>query len=140
MTTTIERTDQADEATKLPDWVNHTPNDHSYSLLMIENDEAGIQTVDLSRAEFIALKSHVASMRGYMPEGFADRFRAIAARGDYKNDYEDQHELAINIENAREIYRTWPEVIVSSAKAIDDAIGPLAEGCGSFSDAQSLII
>lgn len=52
-----------------PDWVTTTPADHSYSLDMYENSDHTIQSVELTRAEFIALKEHLARMRGSKPTG-----------------------------------------------------------------------
>lgn len=49
----------------VPDWVSNTPPDHSYSLSMYENSDAAIEEIELTRAEYIMLKTHIATMRGY---------------------------------------------------------------------------
>ena len=46
------------------EWANETPPDHSYSLDMYENSDVSIQSVELTREEFIKLKAHLAEMRG----------------------------------------------------------------------------
>jgi hypothetical protein len=48
-----------------PDWVTDTPPDHSYSIDMYENSDATIQNIEITRTEFLALKEHLARMRGY---------------------------------------------------------------------------
>ena len=48
----------------VPEWVNETPPDHSYSLDMYQNSDVSIQSVELTREEFITLKVHLAEMRG----------------------------------------------------------------------------
>ena len=52
-------------APEMPGWVASIPPDHSYSLDMYANGDVSVQVVDLTRAEFIALKEHLAGMRGY---------------------------------------------------------------------------
>jgi hypothetical protein len=56
----------------IPDWVNETPRDHEYSLVMAEpvNGE-WMQDINLSRDEFIALKGILAVTRGYPLESKA---------------------------------------------------------------------
>jgi hypothetical protein len=48
-------------------WVNETPPDHCYSLDMYENSDHSIDSVEMTRAEYIALKQHLATMRGLYP-------------------------------------------------------------------------
>ena len=49
-----------------PAWVTDTPKDSEYVLEMFDfgSGEAA-QTVEVTRAEFLALKRHLARMRGY---------------------------------------------------------------------------
>lgn len=51
---------------EIPAWVNDTPPDHSYSLTMFQNSDSSIQDIELTREEYIALKEHLAAMRGYV--------------------------------------------------------------------------
>jgi hypothetical protein len=49
--------------TKTPDWVTTTPPDHFYSLDMYANGDVTVQSIELTRAEFIVLKEHLARVR-----------------------------------------------------------------------------
>lgn len=51
----------------VPEWANETPPDHSYSLDMYQNSDVSIQSVELTRQEYIKLKVHLAEMRGLTP-------------------------------------------------------------------------
>jgi len=61
-----EKTKQAKEAapSAMPDWVDLTPEDILYDLAMY-NDHGGGQEIEITREEFIALKQHLAALRGY---------------------------------------------------------------------------
>jgi hypothetical protein len=52
------------EPNPLPDWLTETPYECEYSLLMYGPDQ-NEQEVHMARAEYIALKQHLAEMRGY---------------------------------------------------------------------------
>jgi hypothetical protein len=47
-------------------WLEYTPEECEYTLLMEDADQQGqhLQEVNLTRAEFIALKAHLAELRG----------------------------------------------------------------------------
>ena len=47
-----------------PEWVTETLAEHTYSLEMFESNDSSIQSIDMSRAEYIAIKQHLATMRG----------------------------------------------------------------------------
>jgi hypothetical protein len=52
------------------DWLADTPRETEYSLEMCDPDGNLVQGVDLTRAEFIELKRHLAAQRGYRaPDG-----------------------------------------------------------------------
>ena len=44
-----------------------TPPDHSYCLDMYENNDVSIDSYEMTRAEYIALKQHLAGLRGLIP-------------------------------------------------------------------------
>ncbi|MCU1338908.1 MAG: hypothetical protein JWO19_4489 [Bryobacterales bacterium] len=47
------------------DWTKYTPDPHGYALIMTApNQHCETQDVELTREEFIALKAHLAKMRG----------------------------------------------------------------------------
>ena len=49
----------------IPAWVNKTPDDNSYGLVMHGWEGAEIDGVDLTREEYIWLKQQLAAKRGY---------------------------------------------------------------------------
>ena len=52
-----------------PDWVNETPAEAVYSLEMWDSDSTAVEDIYLTRAEYVALKQHLAAMRGIAPAG-----------------------------------------------------------------------
>lgn len=55
-----------------PDWVSKMPNETKYWLTMDHGEGENVQEVELSRAEFIALKAHLAKLRGYAGASLLD--------------------------------------------------------------------
>src|SRR5687768_7914909 len=51
----------------VPEWAETTPADHSYSLDMYENGDHSVQTIEITREEFIEVKQYIARMRGFLP-------------------------------------------------------------------------
>jgi hypothetical protein len=51
----------------VPEWVNDTPPDHEYDLMMFEGNDIEAQKVKLTREEYVTLKRFLAQMRGYIP-------------------------------------------------------------------------
>jgi hypothetical protein len=54
-------------APEVPDWANNTPYETLYTIEMWQQEI--VETVDMSRAEYVALKQHLAAMRGIAPAG-----------------------------------------------------------------------
>ena len=61
---------------EVPDWATETPDEITYRIQMTEwctGNNEDIQTIGLTRSEFISLKRHLAKMRGFdlvpAPEG-----------------------------------------------------------------------
>src|ERR1022692_1574764 len=54
-------------APEVPDWANDTPYETLYTIEMWQQEI--VETVDMTRAEYIALKQHLAAMRGIAPAG-----------------------------------------------------------------------
>jgi hypothetical protein len=52
-------------APEVPDWANDTPYETLYTIEMWQQEI--VETIDLTRAEYIALKQHLATMRGLSP-------------------------------------------------------------------------
>ena len=66
-----------------PGWVNKTPPDHCYSLDMYENSDHSIDSVEMTRAEYIALKQHLAGLRGIIiPTAAVPAAEPIATQGE----------------------------------------------------------
>lgn len=55
-------------AEEVPEWATTTPEEIDYYLEMYDPNDEALQHVDLTRDEFIALKEHLAKMRGFLPE------------------------------------------------------------------------
>src|ERR1019366_6240860 len=49
------------------DWANNTPRDFDYDLMMYDKYDGERQHIALRRSEYIALKGHLAGMRGLVP-------------------------------------------------------------------------
>jgi hypothetical protein len=46
-----------------PDWVNVTPQELEYTLVMYDTDGTSVQQIEMNRAEFVALKQCLAGLR-----------------------------------------------------------------------------
>ncbi|MCC6586235.1 MAG: hypothetical protein IT168_05905 [Bryobacterales bacterium] len=51
----------------VPEWVNETPDETTYDLVMFDEGGGPAQRIELTRDEFVGLKEHLASMRGLVP-------------------------------------------------------------------------
>ena len=113
--------------TGIPDWVKETPADHLYTLTMFENSDAGIEEIQMSRAEYIALKAHLAALRGYTVGNIRDR--AINLDNDLPPGYRngDLQQNARHLENARAIYRACPELVVVKSSKLDRILATLSD-------------
>jgi hypothetical protein len=54
------------EAAQKPDWLE-TPDETEYDLVMSGEAGSSVQTVNLSREEYIALKEYLCKLRGLKP-------------------------------------------------------------------------
>ncbi len=116
---------------EIPWWVDDTTPDHTYKLIVFENGDYGRdETIDLTRAEFIALKKHLAGMRGYKI-GDVTTERACVAEihkslpEHYRLDQESQQE-ARYVEIARDLYRHSPDLVVFESETLDQHVANLA--------------
>lgn len=50
----------------LPDWLTHTPDETIYSLTMFDGGGTAVQDIEITRDEYLALKAHLANLRGYV--------------------------------------------------------------------------
>lgn len=68
--------------TPAPDWLIETPMPTHYTLTMWDDQGGNEQDVMLNRREFIALKRHLAEMRGHeVPEDIDDFFGRLVPEG-----------------------------------------------------------
>lgn len=63
--------------TEKPDWVEETPYETSYNLIMMGEDGGHLQDIELTRTEFIALKGHLAELRGLQEKHGSARETAV---------------------------------------------------------------
>jgi hypothetical protein len=103
---------------EIPYWVSDTLPEHSYRLILFENDDAGAESIEMSRAEYIHLKAHLAAMRGYVVPDLTTTFEKIGGKclDPEEKIYlsKDRQQLADQIDLARGIYRLCPEAIVTN--------------------------
>ncbi len=53
------------KAGTIPEWASRTPSEDSYALVMLNGGGGVSERVEMSRAEYIALKRQLAMMRGF---------------------------------------------------------------------------
>jgi hypothetical protein len=114
---------EVEQSKEIPDWVNDTPDEFTYDMSMWDPGGTTEENIDISRDEYIALKSHLAALRQYKIAGVGDRLRAMVRKFEEK----DTEALQLWLGWACEIYRHAPEAIVSDA-GIEAAFKGLSEG------------
>ena len=67
----------ATQPPEVEDWVNDTPYETLYTIEMWQQEI--VETIDLTRAEYIALKGHLAGLRGIIPVAAEPVTEPIAA-------------------------------------------------------------
>ncbi|MCU1330624.1 MAG: hypothetical protein JWN34_5994 [Bryobacterales bacterium] len=117
----------------IPDWVADTPEDITYNLTMFDALGGPEQNIDLTPDEFIALKEHLAAMRGYGAPQSA--FEAVvmlkASEGLNRLDtYElaDEQSAAVLLETTRDFYRCVPSLVVCPSETLDAELAEMAKG------------
>jgi hypothetical protein len=116
---------------ELPDWATKTPADHLYSLSMFENSDASIEEVHVSRDEYIALKAHLAALRGYGngddPQGLIEAISGKPITNQEKLFFSrDRQQIADQILIARGIYRLCPTAVVYDERSLVEQLRRLA--------------
>jgi len=96
--------------TESPDWVTHTPDPiETYHLAMCE-DGRDAQLIAIDRDEFIALKEHLAGVRGFhIEEQWKELVKGVpgyASEG-------DTQQLASHLETARHFYKLFPALVTA---------------------------
>lgn len=90
-------------ATTSPDWLE-TPEPDDYNICMF-SDGATIDVVDVDRSEYLALKHHLAAMRGH---GHEEQMREFSANEP------DEQQLAFRLEDAQDFYRKCPALVMGA--------------------------
>lgn len=117
-------------AQEIPDWVTSTHPEHTYQLVVFESNDSGVEEVGMTRDEYIALKHHLAAMRGYT---LTDARSAVAAiensdipeAQDYRQGGE--HQIAMHLQTARRLYRYFPEMVVWTSPEFDAELSNLTK-------------
>lgn len=113
-------------ASQIPDWVDETPDERTYELLTWEGEEgaaSAIQQVALTHLEYIALKKHLAALRGYRIGDLNARVEKLTSQ----NPAPDAQQTARSIQTAREYYRRCPDLVVFESEELDEQIEELAK-------------
>ena len=108
-----------------PDWLE-TPEER-FTLVMWGRDDSGStdHEIDISRQEFVALKMHLAAMRGYAFDGtLGERInRIIAEVGSHPGEMTAGDDQVIShIQMARAVFRRYPEMVMLAGESVDEEI------------------
>jgi hypothetical protein len=106
---------------EIPIWVTETLPELIYQLIVWEGDGSEGESVDLTRNEYIALKAHLAAMRGYKT---ITPIEAIKLVGDFCD--AGSRDSARHLQIAREIYQGHPELIMNVSEEFDAELAELA--------------
>jgi hypothetical protein len=121
------------EESEIPDWVKETPPDHMYCLDMFESGDNHVESIDLTRDEYIALKRHLAAVQGHTTGTAAGRVEELVKQMGLQESNPnlpsaDPDQVARYLIVAREFYRLCPEAVVSPKGDFDTALNEIAAG------------
>jgi hypothetical protein len=123
-------------ADPIPDWVEGTPVEPSYSLAMFDNEGNTPQEIDVTRAEYVALKRHLAAIRGYRcPDpadvhGMETILKDLATEFTYSDGSgidKDISQIARHVMVARDIFRRTPDLITYREPGLDQLLLRMSE-------------
>lgn len=113
---------------EVPDWVDETWPDHTYKMTVFASGDCSEEEIEITRHEYITLKTHLAAMRGYRAPSFADAWREMKGHDRLDAYYdEDDQQVAMHIQTARDIYRAMPHVVLVESEAFDAEVNKLAD-------------
>lgn len=107
---------------EIADWVNDTPPDNEYCLMITSESTALTpQSVDLTRNEYIALKRHLAALRGLGKIDVTESIARVSGTEVAPNitTADDQESAARDLRTARVLYRLVPDAVVIADEAVD---------------------
>jgi hypothetical protein len=85
-------------------WFAKTPDECTYSLTMYDDGGGSIQEVKLTREDYLTLKNHLGSIRGFH---YADQLAQL------KQSHEDIQQGAFDIDVAREVLAKYPALVLA---------------------------
>ena len=113
-------------AVEIPAWVEDMPLAPDFNLTMYDHYGGAEQEIDLTRDEYIALKAHLAAMRGYTVGDFQARIADLATTGPEGYRCSDLQQIASHLETARDFYRHCPDLVVFDSDELAEYIEDLA--------------
>jgi hypothetical protein len=115
----------------IPEWVNETPDECSYDLIMFDAGGGSEEEIHLSRAEYIALKKLLAAMRGYNVWSAVDCLKELRGKPlDPENNVifsPNEDQAALSMLTARAAYRLLPQAVVTTNEDFEAKLRELAE-------------
>jgi len=113
--------------TEIPEWVDKTPDPPEYDLVMWDAGGSSEENIEVTREEYIALKAHLAGMRGYRIGTAAEAVRMVMeCPGLAEYNTLDEQQIASHIETARDVYRWLPDLVVCQSAQFQAEINRLA--------------
>jgi hypothetical protein len=108
---------------RVPDWVNDTPPDNEYCLMiMSEFTTTTPQAIDLSRDEYIALKAHLAALRGYeLDRNLEERLSQVSdeIKANFHSVLPELDQVVNGLQIAREMFERCPDLVMLKSETLD---------------------
>lgn len=119
----MAKTDAKQTPAAIPEWATTTPPDHQYLLEMFESSDQSVEEVDLTRDEYIALKAHLAALRGYgVSANVAEALWAFDQCQKLHEMYggsNDAQQVIMHLQTARHFYQHLPALVVFRSELFD---------------------
>jgi hypothetical protein len=131
----VNTTTETTTTEEIPLWFSQgEPETHSYSMVMQHPDTEEISCacdlIEMTREEYMALRLHLAAMRGYTIGDFRARIAELEVEGHTRPG--DLQQAACHLETARAVYRVCPDLVVHDsaelAEYIEERADPEFEG------------
>ncbi|HWF08032.1 MAG TPA: hypothetical protein VG297_06185 [Bryobacteraceae bacterium] len=90
--------------------------------MLFESNDHGVEGIEMSRAEYIALKAHLAAMRGYTVGDFRAKIAEVMSTGIDGLNTSDLQQTTSHLETARDFYCAFPELVVYDSPELDEYI------------------
>ena len=118
-------------AEMLPEWASDTPVAPDFELVMWESHEGGsaLQAVHITVEEYIALKKHLAALRGLGAPSASDAIRRInSSEHTLAKLYasQDHQQVVFHLETARNLYSIFPDLVTVQSDRLDAELAKFA--------------